>query len=145
MENQSLVPHLIVSGAERAIDFYVQVFGARERDRYVDAGRVVHAALVFAGTTFTLSEEHREWHNLAPSSIGGSAVVLRLTVDDPDATAARAVERGAKIVFPVADQYYGRREGRIQDPFGHLWIVSRLIEELSPDETRRRMNALSST
>jgi hypothetical protein len=63
-------------------------------------------------------------------------------VEDPDATVAKAEKAGATVVFPVADQFYGFRAGRFQDPFGHLWIVSKVLEELSPKEMQKRMDAM---
>jgi PhnB protein len=51
------------------------------------------------------------------------------------------VRRGAKVIFPVRDHFYGHRAGRIQDPFGHLWILSKVLETLSPEEVQRRMDA----
>jgi PhnB protein len=138
-----LKPHLIVAGAARAIDFYVEALGAHEVARYVDRkldDRIVNAELAIGDYRFTLSEENREWHNLAPSSLGGSPVVLRLQVEDADAAGARLERAGAKVVFPIADHFYGIREGRLVDPFGHLWVVSQVRELLASDEIQRRMD-----
>jgi len=63
-------------------------------------------------------------------------------VEDPDATLAEAEKAGGKVLFPVADQFYGFRSGRFQDPFGHVWIVSKVLEELSPKEMQKRMDAM---
>ena len=49
---------------------------------------------------------------------------------------------GAKVLIPVDDQFYGYRAGRIEDPFGHVWIVSQLIEPLSQEEMQRRLDAM---
>jgi PhnB protein len=127
--NHVLTPRLVVEDASAAIDFYTEVFGALETERVRDpeSGRMVHAAVSIRGAVLTLTDEHRPWHNDAPRSLGGSPVILQLEVDDPDAVAKRAVARGARVVFPIADQPYGRREGRIADPFGHLWIVGKTI------------------
>ena len=136
----SITPRLIVSDASRAIPFYIEVFGARELERYTsEEGRVIHAALELAGSTVALVDEAPHWHNLAPTSLGGSAVILSLELEDPDAVCARAVALDARVIFPVADRDYGRREGRIQDPFGHLWILSKTIETLTLDEIARRV------
>ncbi|AKF05246.1 VOC family protein [Sandaracinus amylolyticus] len=136
--NHSLVPHLIVEGAPAAIDFYVGALGAREIERFATpSGRVIHAALEIAGARFTLAEEHREWRNVAPRALGGSSVVLRLRVDDPDAVAERALGRGARVIFPIADQPYGAREGRVEDPFGHLWILSKPLRDVPRAEMDR--------
>jgi len=124
MDN-TITPKLIVRGAADAITFYVEVFAAREQDRYVEDGRIVNATLTLGKSSFALADETPQWHNHAPVSLGGSPVILTLDVADPDAVCARAVARGAKVIFPVADQSYGHRAGRIQDPFGHLWILDK--------------------
>jgi PhnB protein len=124
MEN-TITPKLIVRGAADAITFYVEVFAAREQERHVEDGRIVNATLTLGKSSFALADEAPQWHNHAPPSLGGSPVILMLDVADPDAVCARAVARGAKVIFPVADQSYGHRAGRIQDPFGHLWILDK--------------------
>jgi PhnB protein len=134
-----ITPRLIVLQADRAIQFYVDVFSARVLERYASAdGQVVHAALQIGSSVLALADEAPDWHNRSPASLGDSPVLLTLEVDDPDAVCARAVASGATVIFPIADQYYGHREGRIQDPFGHVWILSKVIEQLDPDEIARR-------
>jgi PhnB protein len=138
-----LKPHLIVAGAARAIAFYVEALGAHEVTRFVDRkldDLIVNAELAIGDCRFTLSEESREWHKLAPSSLGGSPVLLRLQVEDADAAGARMERAGAKVVFPIADQFYGSREGRLVDPFGHLWVISQVRELLASDEIQRRID-----
>jgi PhnB protein len=68
---------------------------------------------------------------------------MALYVEDVDDVASRAVAAGAKVLIPVADQFYGDRSGRLADPFGHLWIVATHIEDVSPGEMQKRMDALS--
>ncbi len=139
-----LHPRLIVAGAARAIDFYVEALGARELGRHTDArlgGIVVNAELAIDDDVrFTLADEHREWGNHAPTSLGGTPVILSLEVSDADAVGARMQRAGAKVVFPIADQFYGRREGRFADPFGHLWIISQPIAELSSAEIQGKID-----
>lgn len=59
-----------------------------------------------------------------PAEIGGSPVLLTLTVADPDDISTRMIRAGSEIVVPIKDRPYGKREGRVRDPFGHLWILS---------------------
>jgi PhnB protein len=124
---RTLGPRLVVEDAAKAIDFYTAVFGAVEQERTAQGseGPIVRAQLTLGSSTFSVSDENREAGNLAPPSLGGSPILLEFEADDPDAVAGRAAERGAEIVFPVADRPYGRRDCRIRDPFGHLWIVGR--------------------
>jgi PhnB protein len=121
----TLTPRLVVRGADAALEYYQRAFGAVLEERHADDnGHVVNAAFSIGPVRVTLTEEALHWHNASPKALGGSSVILNLVVDDVDALAARAVAAGAEIVFPVADQPYGRREGRVRDPFGHLWILT---------------------
>ena len=81
------------------------------------------------GAEFWVADESPENLNFSPESLGGGTVRLVLVVDDPDAAFARAVEAGAKEVWPVADQPYGWRVGRIVDPFGHHWEIGKPLAE----------------
>lgn len=141
----NLIPHLVVKDAARAIDYYVKALGAREVNRFVDrklapGGFIVHAALEVRGARLTLAEEHAEWHNVSPETTGQSGVILHLTVDDADAVGARMVAHGAEVVFPISDQFYGERAGRLRDPFGHLWVISQPKEQLGDEEIQRRVD-----
>lgn len=138
-----IVPYLGVRDAVRAIAFYREAFDARETSRLVDpAGGVIHAEVVIGGGAVMLAEENAEWGNHSPAALGGTSVRLVLQVPDVDAVVARAVAAGATLVIPVADQFYGERAGRVQDPFGHQWIVSTHVEDVSPEEMQRRATAL---
>ncbi len=119
----SLMPHLVVRGAAHAIDFYREAFGAEEPgERFTNEdGTVAHAEIAIGGSPIALSDEHGT--ELSPESIGGTPVRVSLYAEEVDALADRAVAAGATVVYPIADQPYGLRGGRLQDPFGHLWIV----------------------
>jgi PhnB protein len=137
-----VTPSLILSNAPAAIDFYVRAFGAVEEQRLTDpriGGVVVHARIRIGDSLVTLKEESAEWGDRGPKTLGGTPALFTLEVDDPDAFTARALEAGAKVIFPLADQFYGYRQGRIEDPFGFQWIVSKQLEELSVDEMNVRM------
>jgi PhnB protein len=125
---KQLTPRLVVGRAAQAIEFYVKALGASELGRHADpelGGHIVHAELkVGDDVRFTLTEEQPEWGNHSPQSLGGTPVILTLDVTDADAVGRRMQAAGAEVVFPIADQFYGRREGRLRDPFGHLWIIS---------------------
>jgi PhnB protein len=124
----SLTPRLVVSDAARAIAFYAEAFGAKELERHADnSGHVVHAELAIGDLKFTLTEEKRDWHNVAPTSLKGSPVLLTLGVDNADAVGKKMERAGAKVVFPIDDHGYGFRDGRLVDPFGHYWIVSQAL------------------
>jgi PhnB protein len=121
---KDMYPRLVVIGADRAIEFYTTVFGAKEINRYTDesTGRIVHAELELAGVTLAVKDEGDG--DLAPPTLGGTPVVMALYVDDADAVGRRMEDHGASVIFPIADQPYGERAGRVADPFGHLWMIA---------------------
>jgi PhnB protein len=125
---QTITPMLTVNDGRAAIEFYKKAFGADENGRVEADGRIIICELHFEGVTFYLSEESVDTGNLSPKRIKGTTVRLELTVRDPDAVANQAVGCGAKIIFPVADQDYGYRQGRIEDPFGHQWVIGRPLK-----------------
>ena len=128
-----LTPRLIVSSSVDAIAFYEKVFGAEEVERYTSPeGLVVHAAISIRGAIVSLADAHEDWYS-APRP-EGSPVLMTLMCDDPDSVAQRSEEHGATVLIPVADRFYGHREGRIRDPFGHLWILSKPIKKMSPED-----------
>ena len=120
-------PRLIVPDPDAAIRYYEAALGAVASDREVIDGIVVNARLRAGTAVFTLAAEVEDWGLLAPASIGGSAMLVTLDVDDAPALGQRMVEQGGEVVIPIGERPYGRCEGRIRDPFGHLWIPSHPI------------------
>jgi PhnB protein len=139
---RAVTPYLIVQGAARAIDFYRQVFGARERLRMGGPdGKVGHAELEIGDSVVMLADEVPEMGARSPQSVGGTPVQLVIYVEDVDATVATAVSAGARLVRPVENQFYGDRAGSLLDPFGHSWFVATHVEDVPPDELERRAAA----
>ncbi|MBO8190145.1 VOC family protein [Streptomyces oryzae] len=123
--NSQLIPKLLVSDADAAITFYTQALGAEVNLRVADDHGVVnHADLTLGSVGFALAQSVEEWGWNDPGSVGGSPVLIMLTVPDPDGTADRMVQHGAQLVIPVDNRPYGKRQGRVKDPFGHLWVIS---------------------
>ncbi|MFD6396333.1 VOC family protein [Nocardia sp. NPDC060249] len=122
--NSHLVPKLLVSDADAAITFYTEALGAQLSLRVAEDGVVHHGELTLGSVVFALAQSAEEWGWADPGSVGGSPVLLVLTVADPDATADRMVKHGAEVVIPVGNRPYGKRQGRVKDPFGHLWVLS---------------------
>ena len=136
---RSAIPYLSVRGAAAAIEFYKKAFGATEELRLVQPdGRIGHAEIDINGARVFLADEFPEIGFSSPESLGGSPILISLQVEDVDAMARRAIEAGATVVRPVADQFYGARSGHFRDPFGYTWVISTLTEELSPEEMQRR-------
>jgi PhnB protein len=125
MTASSLRPMLTVKNAVAAVDFYRTAFGAVEEERFTAPTGHVVAELAIDGLRFFVVDENREAFNVSPISLGGTTVRMNLIVDDPDATAAQAIAAGATEVFPVSDQPYGLRQGRVADPDGHHWLLGK--------------------
>jgi PhnB protein len=127
-QETSISPLLNVCNGAAAIEFYQAAFGAVVLAR-VDEGSVV-AQLSVEGAKFWLADESPQHLNFSPESVGGSTVRLVLIADDPDAVFNRAIAAGAAMVWPVADQEYGWRVGRVVDPFGHHWEIGKPLTGL---------------
>lgn len=121
----SIAPLLSVRNGAKAIEFYKAALGAEELFRVEDPNGSVVARLSVGGAEFWLADESPEHANLSPESLGGSCVRIVLTVADPDGLFERAITAGATQVYPVSDQPYGWRLGRLSDPFGHHWEIGK--------------------
>jgi PhnB protein len=137
---QTCTPYICCREAARALEFYERAFGAHVEIRYTSPqGAIGHAEMAIEGSRIYVSDEWAEGDVWSPQKYGGSPVTLHLLVADVDAFAAKAVQGGAKLLRPVADQPYGDRSTKLQDPFGHVWMVATPIEQVSRDELRKRM------
>jgi len=122
---QAVTPYICVKDSAVAIEFYKKAFGATELLRMpMPDGRIGHAEIKIGRAIIMMADEYPEIQFLSPKSLGGSAVMIHLYVDDVDALAIQAVAAGAELSRPVADQEYGDRNCRIVDPFGHAWLVA---------------------
>lgn len=139
----SITPYLAVDGGARAIAFYAEAFGARERMR-LDApgGKIGHAEIEIGGSVIMLADA---WHEgeFVPPGGGQVSVSIHLYVEDADATFARAVAAGAVALQPVETKFYGDRSGTLRDPFGHRWHVATHVEDVSKEELGRRVAAIA--
>lgn len=138
---EMITPYLSVNDGQAAIEFYKKAFGATEVMRMPGPGGkgIGHADLLLFGRMhLMLADEYPDMGNVSPRTLGGSPVLLHVYVEDVDATVDRAVAAGAKLVRPVADQFYGDRSGGIEDPFGHQWYFATQKEIVSMEELERR-------
>ena len=135
----SITPYLIVNGAAKAIDFYKRAFGAVELMRMPGPdGKIGHAEIKIGDSAIMLADEHPEMGYRGPQSLGGTAVSMMVYVERVDDVFGRALAGGAKELQSVKDQFYGDRSGTLQDPFGHKWTVATHVEDVPPEEMRRR-------
>jgi len=130
-QKNSIAPMLSVRNGVRAIEFYKAAFGAQELHRVDGEGGAVVAKMSVGESEFWLADESPEHLNFSPESLGGGSVRMVMTVNDPDAAFQRAVAAGATVVWPVDDQPYGWRVGRIVDPFGHHWEIGKPLPRSS--------------
>jgi PhnB protein len=138
----NVTPYLIVNDAAAAIEFYKKAFGATELMRMPKPnGKIGHAEIRIGDSPIMLADEAPEVGARSPRTIGGSPVSIFLHVDDVDTTFTKAVNGGAKVQRPVADQFYGDRTGGVEDPFGHLWYIATHVEDVSPEEIKKRAAA----
>ena len=142
---RSITPYLYIRGAARAIDFYKSAFGAKEKMRMPRPdGKIAHAELEIGDSVVMLADENPQLQAASPETLGGTTSSLLLYVERVDSVVENAVKSGAKLLRPVADQFYGDRMGTIVDPFGQVWSVATHTEDVSPEEMQRRMAKASS-
>jgi uncharacterized glyoxalase superfamily protein PhnB len=120
-----VAPHLVCDGAADAIEFYKKAFDAEEMMRLPGPdGRLMHGSVVINGSMVMLVDEFPDMKSFGPKKLGGTPVVIHLSVADVDAVFAQAVKAGATPVLPPADMFWGDRYSQVQDPFGHLWSIA---------------------
>jgi len=139
----SASPRMTFKDAAKAIEFYENAFGAHETMRFEVGGKIPHAEIRIGNSPILITEEWPEGGRFSPETLGNSPVMMSLSVPDVDKFFAHAIGAGAKTAIPIADQFYGRREGTLQDPFGYLWSVSTVTEEMPVEEMHRRMDAMT--
>jgi PhnB protein len=150
--NRQVAAHLFLQNVDGAAAFYGKAFGAVELYRStMPNGTVVHAQVKIGDSVIGISrehpeieqalvpEEHRGIRLRAPEAVGVTGVVLEMYVDDVDAVYQRAVDAGAEPRIRLADTFFGDRYCQVTDPFGHVWALATVLEELTPDEVERRM------
>ena len=145
MNQDQFIPHLIVNDGMAALTFYREVFGAEEGDNMMapDGKRLMHGELIVDGHKLFVSDEFTAEEGGSvkmPRSLGGSSVRITLMTADADAVVERAVARGARVIMPVADMFWGARYGQIEDPFGHVWGINQQLKEQTEEETNAAAN-----
>jgi PhnB protein len=135
----AVTPYLTVKGAAQAIEFYKKAFGAEEVMRFPSPdGKIMHAEIRIGGAVIMLHDEAPQWNALSPQTVGDSSSSIMLYVNDVDAVMKKAADAGATVTMPTADQFYGDRSGNLKDPFGHKWHIATHIEDVAPEELKKR-------
>jgi PhnB protein len=144
-DSSVVIPRLVCPDVAAAIDFCTSTFGAVERGRRPGPDGTVAHALLTIGPAMIMIE--REWPSLpsrVPKPDGTSPVVIFVYVEDVDKTVERAVARGARVLFPVENQFWGDRIGWVMDPSGHVWTIATRIEDTSEEQRRERWSNILS-
>jgi PhnB protein len=140
---RSITPYLAIDGAIRALAFYVEAFGARERMRLeMPGGKIGHAEIEIGDSVVMLADPWPDGQFVAPQS-DGVPVTIHLYVEDADAAFDRAVAAGAVPMQPMSTKFYGDRTGTLRDPFGHRWHLATHVEDVPEEEIERRLQAMA--
>ena len=135
----TVTPYLCVADASGAIEFYKEVFGAKEKFRMgAPGGKVGHAEIRIGNSMIMIADEFPDMGAIGPKTVGGTPVTIHLYVPNVDAIAAKATAAGAKVLRDVANQFYGDRAGKFEDPWGHIWWISTHVEDVPPKELEAR-------
>ena len=145
-EDGRVTTHLLVRGGRKAIDFYTRAFGATVLyESAMPDGNGIHAHLRIGMSMILITDERPPSTDgmilgiAAPESLGATTTILEYDVEDVDASYQRAVDAGAKPMLPIHNAFYGDRTGWVMDPFGHVWAISTVKEELTPEQVHERM------
>lgn len=137
-------PQLVVSDAAGAIEFYRAAFGADELVRNLAPdGRIMHCELLLFGGRLLVVDDFADDPACAPLRLGGTTVRLHLYVPSTDEVYQRAIAAGAGGLSEPADAFWGDRYAMVRDPFGHLWSIGTVREDLSAAELRSRADSWS--
>ena len=141
----TVTPSLVVAGAAKAIDFYKKALEAQEVMRFPGPdGTIMHAEIRIGDSTIMLGDEMPEHGGRGPKSYGGTPVAFFVYRDNVDAAWKRAVDAGATPIMPLVDQFWGDRAGCLEDPFGHRWWLAQHVEDLTPEELKKRAESFFS-
>lgn len=137
----SITPTIVCKGAAKAIEYYKEVFHAKEIMRMTMPGDLIgHAELQIGDSHMMLSDEFPGMA-LAPATNSTSSSLF-VYDENVDALFDRAVKAGAKVEMPLSNQFWGDRYGKVRDPFGHLWGLAQHVEDVSPEEMKQRMKKM---
>ncbi|HEV8508518.1 MAG TPA: VOC family protein [Chitinophagaceae bacterium] len=138
----AVIPALAFHGADAAIKWYVNNLGAKEKMRFNSPdGTIAHAEVTIGDDVIMLAEENLQY-NRSPQTLKGNSINLCIYVQDVDAVVKKATSNGAKLLMPIKDEFYGDRSGRIEDPFGYVWVIATHIKDVSQAEMKKAMDEM---
>lgn len=137
----SITPSLVCKNAAQAIEFYKEVFQAKEKMRMTGpGGSIGHAELVIGDSPLMLSDEFPGMAS-APGPNPTNSYYLFVYTENVDALYDRAVKAGCKVEMPLQNQFWGDRYGKVRDPYGHQWGLAQHVEDVSSEEMKKRSEA----
>jgi PhnB protein len=142
----SVTPHLVIPGgrAKEALDYYGRAFNAKEILRMPRPdGGIAHAEIQVGDSRVMLCDEDPKMEMFGPNHFGGSPISLHVYLADVDTATKQATGTGARVVRPLADQFYGDRTASLQDPFGYLWNLATHVRDVSMDEMKQHMKTMA--
>jgi len=144
----TVTPLIVVRDGTKALEFYQRAFGATNVRSVPtpDGKKVLHAEFNIGDSRIMLMDEMPEMGPGpgSPQSLGGTSCNLHIYTNDVDAAWKKALDAGAKVSMPLADQFWGDRYGKLKDPFGHEWSLATHIEDPTQEEMKKRMEAMAS-
>jgi PhnB protein len=130
----TITPNIVVDDAEGAVAFFKKAFGATEAYRLtMSSGKIAHCEVKLGDSVLNIGESMDGWP--------AHGLVAQIYVENSDELFKRAIDAGAKEIMPMTDMLFGSHEGRVTDPFGNVWTIATLKEEVTPQEMQRRMKA----
>jgi len=129
----SVAPWIVTSDTRALLDFIARVFGGVDPTLVpLEDGSIGHAEIRVGDTVLLAFDRRADWP-LLPA-------LLRVYVPDADATTEAALAAGATLVTSAATHAFGGRGSRVRDPFGNIWWISAIVEDVAPDEAFRRLS-----
>lgn len=139
----SASPRLAYRDPAKAIEFYTRALGAKEKFRFQVGDDIPHAELRIGDSSVNVTGEWPEGGRFSAETLGQSPVWMTIQVPDVDSFVQHAVAEGMTLVAPPKNQFYGHRDARLQDPFGYVWSVFTVTEQMSVDEMHQRMRGMT--
>ena len=134
----TITPHIVVRDAARASEWYQGALGAEERSRVpLPNGKVMIVELQFGDSAVMIADEFPEQGIVSPLTLGGTYGALQIATNDVDTLWRRALDAGAEVFHPLADTFWGERQGQIIDPFGHRWGLSQHLRDVPHEDIVR--------
>jgi PhnB protein len=139
-EYHTLTTNLTIKGADKAIDWYGKIFGAKLLSRMAtpDGKAVWHAELRIGDSVLMLNDEDPSMGAMGPTPEGGQSASIHFYTENVDGVFKRAVAAGAKQRMPPMDMFWGDRYAQITDPFGHIWSLATHTEDVPADQMEAR-------